>query len=68
MHGWTVFWAGVWTLLGVGFWQADKHGFPFCRTVRWIFATDTAVGRRKFWVAYGTGALVLGLHITRGPR
>lgn len=59
-------WLTFWTAAGVLFWQADRHDFALCSTVRRLFHAETLPGRIALSAALGTGALVLHQHLLNG--
>lgn len=63
----TVGWVAFWTGAGVLFWRGDVRGWSLCSSVRWLFRTDTPVGRAAFNAVYVTGAEVLRQHILNPP-
>lgn len=60
-----VFWVAFWAGAGALFYEADRHDWPLCGTVRHLFRTDTTLGRLAFTGTLGAGTLILHGHILK---
>jgi hypothetical protein len=60
-----VAWLAIWSVAGVGFYMADRHGVALCASIRRLGRLHTPTGRAASTAAYTTGAVLLWRHVSK---